>query len=147
MGLIKEFKEFSIKGNMVDMAVGIIIGTAFNNVVQTLVKTIIMPPLSMMTDGINYAEKKLILRDAGMGADGNEVTEVAIGWGEMIEVFIDFLVIGIVMFIVVKVMNRWRNKAQDPENKAVSTPKDIELLNDLRELMEEQNRILKNRNA
>lgn len=147
MGLIKEFKEFSIKGNMVDMAVGIIIGTAFNNVVQTLVKKIVMPPLSMMTDGINYADKKLVLRDATTDASGKEITEVAIGWGEMIEVFIDFLVIGIVMFIVVKVMNSWRNRAEDPKNKTVSTPKDIELLNDLRDLMEEQNRLLRNGGA
>ncbi|MCM4157408.1 large-conductance mechanosensitive channel protein MscL [Gramella sp. AN32] len=147
MGIFKEFKEFAVKGNMVDMAVGIIIGTAFNNVVNVLVKQIIMPPLGMMTNGINFSDKEVVLKEA-IGVEGSEnyVEKVSIGYGLLIETFIDFIIIGFVVFIIVKLMNRFRNKAQDPKNKEVVTPKDIELLANLNDLMEEQNRILKERN-
>ena len=144
MGLFKEFKEFAVKGNMVDMAIGIIIGTAFNQVVDVLVKQIIMPPLSLMTDGINYADRKLVLK-ASEGVEGtaNFTEEVSIGYGLLIETLIDFIVIGFVVFLIVKFMNRFRNKAQDPKNKTVVTPKDIELLSSLNDKMEEQNKLLR----
>lgn len=143
MVLLKEFKEFAVKGNMINMAVGIIIGTAFNNVVQTLVKKVVLPPLSYLTDGVNFEDKKYILREAVEGATGDRSKEIAISYGELINVTIDFLVIGFVVFIVIKLMNRLRNNAHDPKNKKVVTPKDIELLNDLKELMKEQNALLK----
>ena len=144
MGLFKEFKEFAVKGNMIDMAVGIIIGTAFNKVVDVLVKQIIMPPLSMLTSGVNYADRKIILQESsGVTGEPNFVEEVSIGYGMLIETIVDFLVIGFVVFIVVKFMNRYRNKAQDPKNKKVVTPKDIELLSSLNDKMEEQNKLLR----
>jgi len=144
MGLLKEFKEFAVKGNMIDMAVGIIIGTAFNRVVDVLVKQVVLPPLSMMTDGINFENRKFILRNAvqpGAGTEGME--EVAIGYGALIEAFIDFLIIGFTIFMVVRLMNRFRKKAEDPKNKTVETPKDIQLLSNLNDLIEEQNKILR----
>ncbi|AGC78109.1 large conductance mechanosensitive channel [Nonlabens dokdonensis] len=143
MKLISEFKEFAVKGNMIDMAVGIIIGTAFNNVIQTLVKKVFLPPLSYLTDGVNFEDKKYVLREAVEGATGDRAKEIAISYGELINVSIDFIVIGFVVFVVVKLMNKLRNDAQDPKNKEVVTPKDIELLNDLKELMQEQNQLLK----
>ncbi|SDR82735.1 large conductance mechanosensitive channel protein MscL [Gramella sp. MAR_2010_147] len=146
MGLFKEFKEFAVKGNMIDMAVGIIIGTAFNKVVDVLVKEIIMPPLSMLTDGVSYENRKIVLRE-GFGVEGGEnyIEEVSIGYGLLIETLIDFLVIGFVVFLVIKFMNRFRNKAQDPKNTQVVTPKDIELLSSLNDKMEEQNKLLRER--
>ncbi len=138
MGLLKEFKEFAVKGNMIDMAVGIIIGTAFNRVVDVLVKQIVLPPLSMMTDGINFENRKVVLRSGvASGENGEGVEEVAIVYGALIEALIDFLIIGFTIFLVVRLMNRFRRKAQDPENKTVETPKDIQLLSDLNKLMEE----------
>jgi large conductance mechanosensitive channel len=142
MGLLTEFKEFAIKGNMIDMAVGIIIGTAFNNVVQTIVKKVFLPPLSMLTDGVNFSERKWVLKPA---IEGDLKTEIAVGYGELVEVTIDFLIIAIVVFIVIKLMNKLRNTAEDPEDPKEVTPKDIELLNDLKELMQEQNKILSKR--
>ncbi len=146
MGLIKEFKEFAVKGNMVDMAVGIIIGAAFNAVVNSLVKQVILPPLSLLTDGIHFADKKFVLREA-IGSPGTEdfIEEVAIGYGLLFETFIDFLIVGFVVFLVVRFMNRFRAKAQDPKNNQVATPKDIELLSNLKDLMEEQNELLRNK--
>jgi large conductance mechanosensitive channel len=144
MKFLKEFKEFAIKGNMMDMAIGIIIGAAFNKVIDVLVKKVFMPPLSLMTDGLNYQDKKYVLREAVTNADGEmTVTEVAIEYGILFETFLDFLIVGLTVFIVVKGMNRLRNKAQDPKNKVVATPKDIELLSKLTELIEEQNTLLK----
>lgn len=137
-GFIQEFKNFAVKGNLVDMAVGIIIGTAFNNLVSALVKKIIMPPLSMLTDDVNIADRKYILREAT-----DTTTEVAIGYGEFVTVAIDFLVISFTVFVVIKFMSRFKKKAEDPANKEVETPKDIELLSNIEKLMEEQNSLLK----
>jgi large conductance mechanosensitive channel len=137
-GFIKEFKNFAVKGNMVDMAVGIIIGTAFNNVVNTLVKKVVMPPLSLLTDGVNLADRKYVLRSAK-----EDVEEVAIGYGELVEVLIDFLVIAFTIFVVIKVINRYKKKAEDPKDKTVETPKEIELLSNIERLMEEQNSYLR----
>lgn len=139
---IKEFKEFAIKGNMVDLAVGIIIGAAFNEVVNTLVKKIIMPPLSLLTEGVNFQDKKLILRHAVMKGGKVIQDQVAIEIGTLITVLINFLIIAICMFFVVKIMNRLRAKSQDPDNKKVTTPKDIQLLSEMKGIMEEQNKLL-----
>ena len=148
MGMLKEFKEFAIKGNMIDMAVGIIIGASFNKVVDVLVKQVVMPPLSILTDGIKFSERKIVLRPGlESAAEGVEaIKEVAIGYGALIEAMIDFLIVGFTIFLVVKFMNRFRRRSQDPKDKTVATPKDIQL-SDLTELMQEQNQLLKNRHA
>ena len=146
MKFLKEFKEFAVKGNMMDMAVGIIIGASFNKVIDVLVKKIFMPPLSLMTDGLNYQDKRYILREA-ITNDNGEVTtqEVAIYYGELFEAFLDFLIVGLTVFLVVKAMNRLRAKSHDTNDKTVTTPKDIELLSKLSDLMEEQNTLLKSK--
>lgn len=144
MGLFKEFKEFAVKGNMMDMAVGIIIGAAFNKVIDVLVKQILMPPLSLLSSGISLENKVLVLRDAKMDVDGTILQEqVGIAYGALGEAFLDFLIVGFTVFIVVKAMNRLRSKAQDTKDETVVTPKDIELLSDVKALMEEQNALLK----
>lgn len=144
MKLFKEFKEFAVKGNMMDMAIGIIIGAAFNKVVDVMVKQVFLPPLSLLTDGVDFKNKRIILKNAVENTDGTIITdEVAIGYGALGEAFLDFLIIGFTVFIVVKFMNRLRNKAHDTSDKTVTTPKDIELLSKLTDLMEEQNTLLK----
>ena len=139
-GFIQEFKNFAIKGNMMDLAIGIIIGTAFNNVVNTIVKKVILPPLSLLTDGVNLSQRIYILREAE-----NEADVVAIGYGELMEVGIDFVVIALTIFIVIRVINRFTDKAEDPKNKEEKTPKNIELLANIESLIKEQNRILRDR--
>ncbi len=144
MKLFNEFKEFAVKGNMMDMAIGIIIGASFNKVIDVLVKKIFLPPLSLLTNGINFESKRIILKEALIDVSGNIITnEVAIGYGALGEAFLDFGIIGFTVFIVVKFMNKLRNKAQDTKDISVVTPKDIELLSRLTELMEEQNSLLK----
>ena len=144
MKLFKEFKEFAVKGNMMDMAIGIIIGASFNKVIDVLVKKVFLPPLSLLTDGVNFQNKKIILKEAVIDDSGTVVSDVvAIGYGALGEALLDFMIIGFTVFIVVKFMNRLKNKAQDSKDKTVATPKDIELLSNLNELMEEQNALLK----
>ncbi|GAA4269508.1 large conductance mechanosensitive channel protein MscL [Hyunsoonleella aestuarii] len=146
MKLFKEFKEFAVKGNMMDMAIGIIIGAAFNKVIDVLVKKVFLPPLSLLTDGVNFQDKRIILKETINDGSGAVLTdEVAIGYGALGEAFLDFIIIGLTVFIVVKFMNRLRNKAQDTKDETVATPKDIELLTKLNELMEEQNALLKSK--
>ncbi|WP_339840387.1 large-conductance mechanosensitive channel protein MscL [uncultured Maribacter sp.] len=136
----EEFKNFAIKGNMIDLAIGIIIGTAFNKVVSTLVSKIIMPPLSLMTDDVNLSNKKWILREASEKAE-----EVAVGYGELIESLLDFCIIAFTIFVMVKFINRFKEKSEDLANKEVETPKNIALLSSMEKLLKEQNAILKSK--
>jgi len=136
--LLEEFKEFAVKGNMIDIAIGVIIGTAFNKVVDVLVKEIFLPPLSFLTDGINWENKKWVMREAVVTDGVANPEEIAIGYGKLIEATFDFVIIGFTVFLVVKFMNSLRKQAQDPKDVKVSTPKDIELLNRIAELMEKQ---------
>ncbi|UKM63725.1 large conductance mechanosensitive channel protein MscL [Flavobacteriaceae bacterium GSB9] len=144
MKLLKEFKEFAVKGNMIEMAIGIIIGASFNKVIDVLVKQVFLPPISLLTNGVNFEQRRIILRDAVLDAEGGVlIDEVAIGYGALGEVMLDFLIIGFTVFIVVKFMNRLKNRAHDSKDKTVATPKDIELLTNLNELMKEQNKLIK----
>ena len=144
MKLIQEFKEFAVKGNMIDMAIGIIIGASFNKVIDVLVKKVLLPPLSLLSNGINLESKKIILRESQTNSEGVFlVEEVAIRYGQFVETFLDFLIVGFTIFMVVKFINRLNKKAEDPTDKSISTPKNIQLLMDMNSLLEEQNRILK----
>ena len=146
MKLLQEFKEFAVKGNMMDMAIGIIIGASFNQVIDVLVKQVLLPPLSLLSDGINLDNKKFILRESQTNNLGEvSIQEVAISYGQFIETFLDFLIVGFTIFIVVKFINRLNKKAEDPSDKTISTPKNIQLLMDMNELLKEQNKILKDK--
>ena len=146
MKLLQEFKEFAVKGNMIDMAIGIIIGASFNSVIDVLVKKILLPPLSLLSNGINFERKKFILREAQKNNIGEfTIEEVAINYGLFVETLLDFVIIGFTIFIIVKFVNRLNKKAEDPKDKSVSTPKNIQLLTEMNSLLKEQNRILKNK--
>ena len=137
MKLLKEFKDFAVKGNMIDMAIGIIIGASFNAIVNVLVKNIILPPLSLLSDGISFAEKKFILREAT-----TQASQISLDYGLLIETVLDFLIVGFTIFLVVKFINRLRSKAEDVQDMTVPTPADVELLSKIKDLLEEQNKVL-----
>ncbi|MFB0947474.1 MAG: large conductance mechanosensitive channel [Spirosomataceae bacterium] len=141
--MLKEFKEFAVKGNMIDIAIGVIIGAAFNKVVDVLVKEIFLPPLSFLTDGLNLENKKFILREAQVVGDVTNVEEIAIGYGKLFETSIDFLIVSLTVFLIVKFINKLKNKADDVQDETVKTPKNIELLNKVADLLEKQNELLK----
>ena len=124
--LYKEFKEFAVKGNMIDIAIGVIIGAAFNKVVDVLVKEIFLPPLSFLTNGINWENKRWVLREAVTENGISYPEEIAIGYGKLFEATVDFFIIAFTVFLVIKLMNRIRNRAEDPKDTKEKTPKDIE---------------------
>ena len=133
MKLIKEFKEFAVKGNMIEMAIGIIIGASFNKVINVLVKNIFLPPLSLLSDGITLDKKKLIIRSEKINK-----SEVAIEYGLFLETLIDFFAIGITVFIVVKFFNNLKNKAHDLSDNEIKTPADIQLLGEIKDILKNQ---------
>jgi large conductance mechanosensitive channel len=144
MKLLQEFKEFAVKGNMMDMAIGIIIGASFNSVINVLVKKVLLPPLSLLSNGVNLESKKMVLREAQKNMLGElTIEEVSINYGLFIETLLDFLIVGFTVFIIVKFINRLNKKAEDPKDKSVSTPKNIQLLVNMNSLLEEQNELLK----
>lgn len=143
MTFFKEFKEFAVKGNMIDIAIGVIIGASFNKVIDVLVKKVILPPLTLITNVLDYQSKRWVLKDAVLNKDNSVKTkEIAIYYGELFEVVLDFLIIGLTLFLVVKGMNRLKEKSQDIKDNTIKTPKNIELLSNLNDLMAEQNKIL-----
>jgi len=108
MGLVKEFKEFAVKGNVMDMAVGIIIGGAFTPIVKSLVDDIIMPPIGLLLGGIDFSEYKLVL------VTHDDGTQVSINYGNFVNIIITFLIIAFAVFMLVKVMNRLRREEEKP---------------------------------
>ena len=109
MGFFQEFKEFAVKGNVMDMAVGIIIGAAFNKIVNSLVNDILMPPLGILIGGVDFKNLQAVIKEATVSARGAEMPAVVIRYGLFINTVIEFLIVGLSVFVVVKLMNRLIN--------------------------------------
>ncbi len=138
---LKEFKDFAIKGNMFDMAIGIIIGAAFSKIVTSLVQDIIMPAIGFLIGKVNFQNLQIVLQEETRDNSGNIIEElVAINYGNFIQVIFDFSVIALTIFIVIKVFNKLRKKAEDEKETSVPTPRNIELLAEIRDLLKEKNR-------
>ena len=135
MSVISEFKEFVSKGNVIDLAVGVIIGAAFGKIVTSLVDDIIMPPLGYVLGGIDFAEKKWVLVPEDIST---KVTEVAIRYGNFINVAIQFLIIAACIFAIIKVINSLKRKEEAAP--AVVATKEEALLADIRDILRSQNR-------
>ncbi|GAA5028825.1 large-conductance mechanosensitive channel [Marivirga lumbricoides] len=139
MKIVKEFKEFAIKGNVFDMAVGIIIGTAFTKVVSSFVKDILMPLLSLAIGEVNFTNLSLVLKEEVKDDSGTVVQElVALNYGAFIQFILDFLIIAFCIFMVVRIFNRLKRKSDVVEVVEVPTPKDIELLSEIRDLLKDR---------
>lgn len=137
MGFIKEFKEFAAKGNVVDLAVGVIIGGAFSKIVSSLVADIIMPPLGLIIGGIKFNDIKIGLKDAIVDQKGNVVQDaVTLNIGNFIQTSFDFLIIAGSIFLIVKLMNSLKEKKKKEEAVTPSTPsEEIQLLTEIRDLL------------
>jgi large conductance mechanosensitive channel len=121
MGMMKEFKEFAVKGNVMDMAVGIIIGAAFGTIVKSFVADVIMPPIGLLLGGVDFANLFIILKDgvAGAGsyltlADAQAAGATTLNYGQFINTIISFLIVGFAIFIVIKNMNRLKKEEPAP---------------------------------
>jgi large conductance mechanosensitive channel len=130
MSMMNEFKSFAIKGNVVDMAVGIIIGVAFGKVITALVSGVIMPPIGVLVGGVNFSDLVFVLKDAV-----GDTPAVVISYGAFIQTIIDFIIIAFVIFMVIKGINNLKQK-QPPVPKATPGPTAEEtLLKEIRDLL------------
>jgi large conductance mechanosensitive channel len=130
MGMVKEFKEFAVKGNMLDMAVGIIIGGAFGKIVSSLVADVIMPPIGLMIGGVNFTALKLTLRGAAEGKDA-----VTLNYGNFIQVALDFLIVAWAVFMMVKAINSMKRKEAAAPAAPPAPSKQEVLLTEIRDLL------------
>ncbi|WP_314028711.1 large-conductance mechanosensitive channel protein MscL [Porphyromonas catoniae] len=131
---IQEFKEFALKGNVMDMAVGIIIGGAFGKIVSSLVNDIIVPPIGLIT-GSSFEDAKVVLRAAEVDMTTGETLKEAItlNWGSFVQTTVDFFIIAFCIFLLIKAMNSFRKKKEEEPAAPAPTPEDIELLREIRD--------------
>jgi large conductance mechanosensitive channel len=130
MGFVAEFKEFALKGSVVDLAVGVIIGGAFGKIVTSLIDNVIMPPVGMLSSGANFDQLAITLKEAQ-----GETPAVLWKYGAFIQTVADFLVLAFCIFLMVKVMNKWKRTAEEEPPAPEATPADIALLTEIRDLL------------
>jgi len=136
MGMLKEFKEFAMRGSVIDLAVGVVIGGAFGKIVTSLVDDLIMPPLGYITGGIDFSNMKFVITEAN-AATGT--AEVAIKYGNFINVFIQFLIIAMCIFLMVKGINSMKRTEEETTEAAPPAPSNEEkLLTEIRDLLKEK---------
>jgi large conductance mechanosensitive channel len=135
MSFVKEFKDFIAKGNVLDLAVGVIIGAAFGKIVASMVSDILMPPIGLLTGGIDFKEMKLVLKEAVVDAAGKVVTPSnTINYGNFISVLIEFLIIALFIFTIVKMINRLKNEPAVVAEAPAPTQDQV-LLTEIRDLL------------
>lgn len=130
MGMISEFKQFAIKGNMVDMAVGIIVGAAFGKIVSSLVNDIIMPPLGLAIGGVDFSDLAVVLQAAT-----DEAAAVTLNYGAFIQTIIDFLIIAMAIFVAVKVINSMKRKEEAKPAEPPKPSEEVLLLREIRDAL------------
>ena len=135
MKLLQEFKQFAVKGNMIDMAVGIIIGGAFGKIVSSLVNDVLMPPLGLLIGGVDFTDLKATLKQASINELGDAVPAVTLNYGTFIQTAIDFLIIAIVVFMMIKAINSLKKKEEVAPTAPPALTKDQTLLTEIRDLL------------
>ena len=130
MGMMTEFREFAMRGNVIDLAVGVVIGAAFGKIVTALVDKVIMPPIGLLIGGVDFSRLAITLKAATVDAAGKEVPAVVLAYGEFINAVIQFIIVAFAIFLVVKAINRMHKK---PEEAPAATPEDVLLLREIRD--------------
>ncbi|XKT75328.1 MAG: large-conductance mechanosensitive channel protein MscL [Patescibacteria group bacterium UBA2103] len=131
--MLNEFKEFAVKGNVIDLAVGVVIGGAFGKIVTSLVNDIIMPPVGILLGGVNFSEFAFTLRAAT-----EEAPAVIIRYGAFITTILDFLIIAFAIFIVIKQINRLKKKEEKKIEKKAEESKEVKLLEEIRDALQKK---------
>lgn len=135
MGMVKEFREFAFKGNMVDMAVGIIIGAAFGGLVKSIVDKIIMPPLGLLMGNMDFSDYAITLKEKVVDDAGKETPAVVLQYGAFATELLNFIIIAFAVFIVVKSINTARKRFEEEKMEAPRGPTQEELLLDIRDIL------------
>ncbi len=130
MGMMSEFKEFAMRGSVIDLAVGVVIGAAFGKIVTVFVDKIIMPPIGLLVGGVDFSKWVVTLKAATLDAAGKEIPAVTLGVGEFLNTLIQFIIIAIAIFMVIKAINRMSHKA---EAAPAAPTEDVVLLREIRD--------------
>jgi large conductance mechanosensitive channel len=136
MGIMSEFREFAVKGNVIDLAVGVIIGGAFGKIVTALVDKVIMPPIGLMIGGVDFSKWVITLQAASVDAEGNEIPAVAIGIGEFFNAGIQFVILAFAIFLMVKAINRLRREETAAPAAPSEPSEEVLLLRDIRDSLQ-----------
>lgn len=131
MGMIKEFREFAVKGNVVDMAVGIIIGAAFGKIVSSFVGDVVMPPLGLLIGGVDFSDLAIVLKEAA-----GDVPAVTLAYGKFIQTVMDFTIVAFAIFIAVKAINKLKRKEQEAPAAPPAPSDEVKLLAEIRDLLQ-----------
>ena len=126
--MFKEFKEFAFKGNALELAVGVVIGTAFQTIIKSLVNDIIMPLIGIIIGGLDFTSLSIAVKDS------------EILYGSFIQNIVDFLIIALCIFTVIKIINRFKRPKKEEETKAAPIPEDVKLLAEIRDLLKKENK-------
>ena len=135
--MLQEFKTFAMRGNVVDMAVGIIIGGAFGKIVSSVVGDLIMPAVGLLVGGVNFTDLKIVMKDAVLEGDKVITPEVSLNYGNFIQVVFDFLIVAFAVFLLIKGINALNRKKEAPAAPA-TPPADVQLLTEIRDLLKEK---------
>ncbi len=133
MGIISEFKEFAMRGNVVDLAVGVVIGASFGKIVSSLVDNVIMPPIGLLIGGVDFSKLSITLKEATTNAAGEAVPAVELAYGLFINSIIQFLIVAFAIFMVVKGINKVSRKPAPVEEAPAEPSEDILLLREIRD--------------
>lgn len=142
MGIVKEFKEFAVKGNMIDMAVGIIIGGAFGKIVSSLVNDVVMPPLGVLIGGVDFSKLSITLK----AAEG-EAAAVTLNYGLFLQTAFDFLIVAVAIFALIKAINSLKREEEKKEDSPKEPAVEETLLCEIRDLIKQQNSELAKKTA
>ncbi|MBP6798039.1 MAG: large-conductance mechanosensitive channel protein MscL [Luteimonas sp.] len=134
MGMISEFKEFAMRGNVIDLAVGVVIGGAFGKIVSSLVDNLIMPFVGLLTGGVDFSRWAWVLREASVDASGAEVPALTVGVGSFLNAVIQFVIIAFAIFLLVKAINRIHKK---PEAAPAEPTEEVLLLREIRDSLKQ----------
>ena len=135
MGMLKEFKEFAVKGNVIDLAVGVIIGGAFGKIVASFVNDIVMPPIGLLVGGMDFKKLNLVLKPEALDAAGDTIAAVTLNYGAFIQNVVDFLIVAFVIFLAIKGINSMKRKEEAAPAAPAAPPKSEVLLEEIRDLL------------
>ncbi|MCX4369581.1 MAG: large-conductance mechanosensitive channel protein MscL [Duncaniella sp.] len=140
MSFFKEFKEFAMRGNVIDMAVGVVIGAAFGKIISSLVDDIIMPLVGVVTGGMNFTDYKWVIQKAVVDSQTQEVLtpEVTMNWGSWVQTLVDFIIVAFCIFVAIKAINQLKRKKEEAPAPAPAPTKEEVLLTEIRDLLKEK---------
>ncbi|WP_028840287.1 MULTISPECIES: large-conductance mechanosensitive channel protein MscL [Thermomonas] len=133
MGMMTEFREFAMRGNVIDLAVGVVIGGAFGKIVSALVDKVIMPPIGLLIGGVDFSKLVITLKAATVDAAGKEVPAVVLGYGEFINALIQFVIVAFAIFMVVKGINKMHKKPEAAPDAPAAPAEEVLLLREIRD--------------